>query len=428
VATHRPHPVPRLLHAERRHQGPDLSQSQAKRPELAQAESSSFVREASSSAIATTRWDLRSQYVIVQQTSELLKIHREGLSPQARSEFQAGIAAYQSNKQDFQALLTAFLDVLHLDEDYWQNMVEYETAVAPHRAAHWTVIALTGERNDENVSHWIFGGIDWKRRAWRRPRWVVLHYRALKPMADSETKMANSTAKDSMADSMPHPLQSTEAPLVPVQISPPALAAYRGQDRQGRTEISRRRDSHHRQCRCGRKATGLRPSAVLRHIQKVVCRCHLPIRPERAAAIHSLQPGASGDRTGIFSGQAESAASGAEYGARCRPQRSIAARRGCGASQAVGRSAKRNHSPRIHRPSASRNWKSIRRSLGYITERNALPSVAVQPEMRLYTIADLSTVWVQAQVFQNDLERIKIGAPAALTVNTYPGRDVYRPC
>ena len=59
---------------------------------------------------------------------------------------------------------------------------------------------------------------------------------------------------------------------------------------------------------------------------------------------------------------------------------------------------------------------------GYITERNALPSVAVQPEMRLYTIADLSTVWVQAQVFQNDLERIRVGAPATLTVNTYPGR------
>ena len=59
---------------------------------------------------------------------------------------------------------------------------------------------------------------------------------------------------------------------------------------------------------------------------------------------------------------------------------------------------------------------------GYITERNALPSVAVQPEMRLYTIADLSTVWVQAQVFQNDLGRIKIGDPATLTVDSYPGR------
>jgi RND family efflux transporter MFP subunit len=59
---------------------------------------------------------------------------------------------------------------------------------------------------------------------------------------------------------------------------------------------------------------------------------------------------------------------------------------------------------------------------GYITERNVLPSVAVQPEMRLYTITDLSTVWVQAQVFQDDLGRIKIGDSAALSLNTYPGR------
>ena len=59
---------------------------------------------------------------------------------------------------------------------------------------------------------------------------------------------------------------------------------------------------------------------------------------------------------------------------------------------------------------------------GYVTERNVLPSVAVQPEMRLYTITDLSTVWVQAQVFQDDLGRIKIGDSAALSLNTYPGR------
>jgi RND family efflux transporter MFP subunit len=59
---------------------------------------------------------------------------------------------------------------------------------------------------------------------------------------------------------------------------------------------------------------------------------------------------------------------------------------------------------------------------GYITERNALPSVAVQPNMRLYTIADLSTVWVQAQAFQSDLGRIKLGAPASLTLDTFPGR------
>jgi Cu(I)/Ag(I) efflux system membrane fusion protein/cobalt-zinc-cadmium efflux system membrane fusion protein len=59
---------------------------------------------------------------------------------------------------------------------------------------------------------------------------------------------------------------------------------------------------------------------------------------------------------------------------------------------------------------------------GFITERNALPSVAVQPEMRLYTIADLSTIWVQAQVFQNDLGRIKVGDVGVLTVDTFPGQ------
>jgi RND family efflux transporter MFP subunit len=59
---------------------------------------------------------------------------------------------------------------------------------------------------------------------------------------------------------------------------------------------------------------------------------------------------------------------------------------------------------------------------GYITERNALPNLTVQPETRLYTIADLSTVWVLAQFFQNDLARITVGDAARLTVDTYLGR------
>jgi hypothetical protein len=59
---------------------------------------------------------------------------------------------------------------------------------------------------------------------------------------------------------------------------------------------------------------------------------------------------------------------------------------------------------------------------GYITERNALPNLMVQPETRLYTIADLSTVWVLAQIFQNDLGRLRVGAPTSLTVDSYPGR------
>lgn len=58
---------------------------------------------------------------------------------------------------------------------------------------------------------------------------------------------------------------------------------------------------------------------------------------------------------------------------------------------------------------------------GYITERNALPNLYVQPETKLYTIADLSTIWVYAQVFETDLGKIHTGEPASVTVDAYPG-------
>jgi len=60
---------------------------------------------------------------------------------------------------------------------------------------------------------------------------------------------------------------------------------------------------------------------------------------------------------------------------------------------------------------------------GYITERNALPNQFVQPETKLYTIADLSQVWIYAQVFQTDVGRLKAGDPATVTVDAYPGRS-----
>lgn len=57
---------------------------------------------------------------------------------------------------------------------------------------------------------------------------------------------------------------------------------------------------------------------------------------------------------------------------------------------------------------------------GYVTEKNALPNMYVQPETRLYTVADLSEVWVLAQIFQNDAGKIRPGDPAEVTVDAYP--------
>jgi cobalt-zinc-cadmium efflux system membrane fusion protein len=40
----------------------------------------------------------------------------------------------------------------------------------------------------------------------------------------------------------------------------------------------------------------------------------------------------------------------------------------------------------------------------------------------LFTIADLSNVWVLCDVFENDLARVRVGDRAEIALNAYPGR------
>jgi outer membrane protein TolC len=101
------------------------------RAELAQAEvelnRARSDQEAQSQQLAA---ELREQYVTAQQSAELLKINRQGLIPQTSTGFQAGLAAYQNNRQDFQSLLTSYLDILRLEQENLQTLAEHETAIA----------------------------------------------------------------------------------------------------------------------------------------------------------------------------------------------------------------------------------------------------------------------------------------------------------
>jgi outer membrane protein TolC len=100
-------------------------------PELAQAEADqSRAKSDHETQTQQIAFQLRQQFLGAEKSAELLKIYREGLIPQARAELQAGMAAYQSNRQDFQALLASFVDVLKLDEEYWQTLSEHEMALA----------------------------------------------------------------------------------------------------------------------------------------------------------------------------------------------------------------------------------------------------------------------------------------------------------
>jgi len=61
---------------------------------------------------------------------------------------------------------------------------------------------------------------------------------------------------------------------------------------------------------------------------------------------------------------------------------------------------------------------------GTVVERHATLGEVVEPAAKLFTIADLSTLWVIADVPEKDVSQVKIGLPAEIKVSPYPN-DVF---
>ena len=80
--------------------------------------------------LQTALADVQKEYVMVKTSEEQLLIYRDGLIPQAQATIQAGLAAYQSNREDFETLFSSFMDVLSLNLEYQQTILDHETAVA----------------------------------------------------------------------------------------------------------------------------------------------------------------------------------------------------------------------------------------------------------------------------------------------------------
>jgi outer membrane protein, heavy metal efflux system len=74
--------------------------------------------------------EVQQLYVRAKTSEERLQIYRDGLVPQSETTFQSALSAYQSNRQDFESLLSGFLDVLNLDLEYRSEFVEHESALA----------------------------------------------------------------------------------------------------------------------------------------------------------------------------------------------------------------------------------------------------------------------------------------------------------
>jgi cobalt-zinc-cadmium efflux system membrane fusion protein len=57
---------------------------------------------------------------------------------------------------------------------------------------------------------------------------------------------------------------------------------------------------------------------------------------------------------------------------------------------------------------------------GVVIKAQTAPGDVFDADRELFSIADLSHVWVQAEVYEQDLGRVKIGQAAIITVDTYP--------
>lgn len=59
---------------------------------------------------------------------------------------------------------------------------------------------------------------------------------------------------------------------------------------------------------------------------------------------------------------------------------------------------------------------------GIVLEKNAFAGMNVEPGMNTFVVADLSHVWVLADIFEQDITSIRIGQQAPFTMNAFPGR------
>ena len=58
---------------------------------------------------------------------------------------------------------------------------------------------------------------------------------------------------------------------------------------------------------------------------------------------------------------------------------------------------------------------------GTVIEKDAVLGELAQPDKSIFTVADLSTLWIEANLFEKDLTRVEVGAAATVTVSAYPG-------
>jgi RND family efflux transporter MFP subunit len=61
---------------------------------------------------------------------------------------------------------------------------------------------------------------------------------------------------------------------------------------------------------------------------------------------------------------------------------------------------------------------------GFVINRNVYSGQQVSPEMELYTIADLSNIWIMTDIYEYEAQSVHLGQNASITFPFFPGKTV----
>jgi outer membrane protein TolC len=83
--------------------------------------------------------EVERQYTFVISSEELMRESRDGLIPQSKALYESKLAAYQTGRERFGAVIESFVNELTFEDDYLQALLEHETSLAH-------LETLTGEK------------------------------------------------------------------------------------------------------------------------------------------------------------------------------------------------------------------------------------------------------------------------------------------
>ena len=62
---------------------------------------------------------------------------------------------------------------------------------------------------------------------------------------------------------------------------------------------------------------------------------------------------------------------------------------------------------------------------GHVIDKQVFKGMFVEPQTKVYVIADLSAVWVHAEIYEYEVPFVRVGQSATLTLDAYPGESFH---